>query len=187
LAAPAAVFARELDGHYLAGVLAQEETFANAWAPVLGGHRGYNLVFHRGLLYALDQALGDVQPRDLSEEQLRQLQDERRCFIAPTLAQVKQCVEEHFYDQTEARLRDLPLLHANLNDARTRVGTLEGEFDTACGDLRRVEEDLAWLRSLIRLAQRLHPAWRRFRALFRPLRRQRSEERMGDTARKRAA
>jgi hypothetical protein len=179
LLGPAEVFGRDLDDDYLSGVLLQEESFATAWAPVLGMHRGYNLVFHRGLLYALHRNLGDVQPRDLSNEQIRQLHDDRWCFVAPTLAQVKQQVEEHFYERCEARFEDLPLLHRNLNDARTRLGTLECRFEEAIQALRQVEDDIAWLWPWFVLLHRfLRPAWHCLRTMF-GLKRPRIEANVG--------
>ena len=67
-----AAFAREFDDRFLAEALELEEDFPGAWSPVLGDYRGFNLVYHRGLLYALDVDEGDVQPRGYTDDEVSQ-------------------------------------------------------------------------------------------------------------------
>src|SRR5258707_1376522 len=85
-AASASVFAREFDDRYLSSVLAQEETFPSAWCAVLDGYRGFNIIFHRGLVYALDLSAGRLWPGETGEAEMRRAMDERRCFVAGSVA-----------------------------------------------------------------------------------------------------
>ena len=116
--APASRFVREFDDAFLSQLLKQEEAFPSAWCPVIGAYQGFNMVFHRGLVYALDVNLGNVQPADLTEEQLRRYQLDYQCFIAPSLAQLKAFLDQYLFDRAEAGLAQLPRLNADLYNAR---------------------------------------------------------------------
>jgi hypothetical protein len=143
---PPAVFARDRDDSCIGGVLAQEETFPSAWAPVVEGYRGFNIVFHKGALYALEQSLGRIWPGDIGPADLCRYRDERRCFVAPTLAAVKECVDQHLFERAEARARELPALWAELHATRDRLIRLEHAFNGAVHVLTQVQLDLRWFR-----------------------------------------
>lgn len=152
-------FVREWDDRYLAGVLEQEEAFPSAWCPVIGAYQGFNLVYQRGLIYALDVNLGNISPAEIGESQLRLYRDAARCFVAPSLAEVKARIDQHVFDRTEARLAELPALHRSL-------ANLERVVENQAIALRQLENDLHWLRPWLAFAHRVfRPAWQRLRAV----------------------
>jgi hypothetical protein len=164
VAVPAA-FTRELDDDHLARVVAEEETFPSASRPILDAYRGFNVAFHRGLLYALCESLGRIDPADLPEARRRRHQAERRCFVAATLSAVKEQVDQHVFERGRAEARELPVLRAELRTAQERISGLEHELRVAVEAVRKVEADLVWLRPWALFVGRvLRPAWRRLRS-----------------------
>jgi hypothetical protein len=164
---PAAPFARDFDDRYLSGVLELEEAFPTAWSPVLGAYRGYNLVWHRGQLWAVSVHVGNHQPRDISEADFRRYASEGRCFVAPTLAAVKDQVDQHIFERSEEQLRHVPTLRAGLDNAQWRLESLEADFREVANELRKVQAELYWLWPWFALVHRvLRPAWHRLRVLL---------------------
>jgi hypothetical protein len=159
-------FTREADDAFLGRALAYEARFPSGWSPVLGEYRGYNLVCHRGELFALDVKLGDIQPRDLDPTELHRLQNGRQCFVAPTLAALKAEVDWHNHARVCAGLEEVPALREELRDARGRITRLEEELHAAAATLRAVAVGMRTLRPWIWLANRaLRPLWRRAKAV----------------------
>jgi hypothetical protein len=175
--APAA-FQRERDDSYLADVLAQEETFPSAYPPLLDGFRGYLVVFHRGRLYGLDNSLRYLDIENTDAGELKRHQDAGNCFVAPSLGEVKQRVEQHVFDRSERRLHVLEsrqaTLEAELRASREHADQLEGRLEetikalqTLQGEtLRLTPRELAFVNALRKVARYPIRAWRRLRAWF---------------------
>jgi hypothetical protein len=142
---PVKVFAREFDDGYLARVLAQEEAFPSSPNPVLEGYRGHEILYYRGQLYAVAEELGEVRVNEMDEVQLRQLRDTGRCFIAPSLAEVKEQVDQYLFERAQTQVRD----------AHERISCLEQQIRRAEVALREVEDAVA------RLTPWYVAAWRR--------------------------
>jgi hypothetical protein len=160
-----ATFEREFDDGFLAGILEQEEAFPSAWCPVIGAHQGYNLIFCRGQIYALDVHLGNVQPNNIGEAGLRRYQAEHQCFVAPSLSQVKAQIDQHVFEKVQSKLAELPPLHTQLSgdliDARDRLAQLERVVREHTFQLRQIEVDHRLLRPWFWFAGRfLRPMWR---------------------------
>ncbi len=149
--AAAAVFARELDDRFLADILEREEAFPSAWCPQLGAYQGFNLVYRRGSLYALHVDLGDVQPDQIGEEGLRRYQAEQKCFVAPSLRQVRALVDQHVFEQYRA---NLPSLQAIFRETRERLAAVETATADNAKVVRKVVADLRWFKPFISLANR---------------------------------
>jgi hypothetical protein len=159
------VFARERDDRYLAGVLEQEEAFPSAPLLVREGYRGYDIVYYRGRLYALDRALGRVAVNEASEDELRRLQGQGGCFIAPSLAEVQELVDAHVFAQAQAGLR---AAGADLRAAREQVAYLARRLNRLESRVQDAEAGLAPLPPARVLVTRLlRGAWRRVRPLVR--------------------
>jgi len=142
-ASPAsAMFGREFDDRYLAQVLAQEETFPQSPRPVLAGYRGYNLVFFRGQLYALADHLGRVCLDEIGDAELRAYQEDGCCFIAPSLAEVKECVDQHIFERLQRQGRAVETLHASLRDARQEIADLEQRLGRTVNEVQQMQEAL---------------------------------------------
>jgi hypothetical protein len=153
-------FTKEADDAFLAETLAYESSFPSGWSPVLGEHRGFNLVFHRGEFFALDVSLGDVQPRDITPAEMHRLQDACRCFVTPTLAAVKAEVDRHNHARVCAGLSEVPTLREELRDACGRIARLEGELRDAAASLQGVAGEMRTLRPWFWLANRIiRPLW----------------------------
>jgi hypothetical protein len=142
---PVEVFAREFDDAFLARVLAQEETFPSSPNPVLEGYRGYDVAYYRGQFYALAQELGPVRVNEMDEAQLRRLLEAGTCFIARSLAEVKDQVDQSLFEGVRGQLCE----------ARERISLLENEIRKAEVALQRLEDDMA------RLTPWYVTAWRR--------------------------
>lgn len=91
---PQLVFHRELDDHYLHCLLRHEEEGVLSPRLVLSGYQGYHIVFCRGRCYALNQELC-TRPQEMREEELKHYQARGSCFVAPSLAEVKEVVDHH--------------------------------------------------------------------------------------------
>lgn len=115
-------FAREFDDGDLARVLVQEEQFPSSPTPILEGHRGHDIVFYRGRFFALAEEIGDLRVNEIDAAELRNHQLAGRCFVAPSLSELKELVDESVF----ARFRE------ELGTARAEVGRLAGQ-------LRRLE------------------------------------------------
>ena len=152
---PAPVF-REFDDRGLSRVLELEETFPSAPLLTLERYRGYNIYYFRGRLYAFHQALGPARPGDLSEAELQRQREAGRCFLASSLAELKERVEQHVFDRTRDQLRAIDSLQSDLRIAQAHISRLERKLDEAVR-LRPVR---------LSLAQRLQNAWRRLRVSF---------------------
>jgi hypothetical protein len=167
-----AVFRRAFDGGYLAGVLAQEETFPSPTRLVLEGYRGYNLVLSRGRLYALEQTLSWACLDRFGEAELRHYQDRGRCSIGSSLAELKERVDQHAFDRDQARLRAADGLAAELQQARAQMGRTERSLSQAVHELKLVRTEIETLKAAavrqaplhVLVARLWRKGWRRFRA-----------------------
>ena len=80
------------------------------------------------------------------------------------LAEVKERVDQHLFEQMQARLGELEPLQVNLHDARQRLACLERDLAGAVAALRKVEGELVWLRPwFVFMGCVLRPAWHRIR------------------------
>ncbi len=120
----AAVFGREFDDRTLADLLAQEETFRPTPRQVVAGYRGYNLVFFRGQLYALADALGRVALDEIGEAELTSLREQRHCFVAPSLAELKEQVDQYVFDRLQHQEQAVRALQQDLGTARQGIADL---------------------------------------------------------------
>lgn len=149
---PGVVFRRELDNRFVARVLELEEGFPSACRSILNGHEGYDIVLFRGRLYALHQTLGPVWLPGVPEAELRRLQDEGRCFVAPSLAEVKEHVTRHVFHRAQTELQE----------ARTQLARLEERLGEACEAIRKIEADPSrlypWYAFVVEILRRF---WRR--------------------------
>jgi hypothetical protein len=150
--APAA-FRRAQEDEYLCGVLAQEERFPDARRVVQTDYRGHWLVFDRGRFLAL--AHGEPSEQ-LDEAGLWRALDAGGGFAAPSLPELKERVDQHFFEvvartgsEREARLA------RQLEEATARLDRLEAEIG------RLGQGYSPYLR-------RLRLAWHRLRAVRRP-------------------
>jgi hypothetical protein len=91
-------FRREFDDPYLASVAAQEASFPGARLLVEWDYRGYRIEFNRGEFVALAGPLGPVFP-SLGPGERARLGGQGLCFVAPTLAEVKELVARYLSDQ----------------------------------------------------------------------------------------
>jgi hypothetical protein len=134
-------FAREFDDDYLTRVLAQEESFPSSPTPVLDGYRGHDIVFYRGRVYALAEEISDLRVNETDEARLREHQSAGRCFVAPSLPEVKALVDEHVFRRFQKEL----------GAARAEAGRLEGRLRRLEAAVERLTPWYAgaarWLRS----------------------------------------
>lgn len=149
-----AAFAQEFDDDYLARVLAQEELFPSSPTPVLEGYRGHDIVFYRGRLYALAEEIGDLCVNEIDEAQLWQHQDAGRCFVAPSLPEVKELVDRHVLNRTREQLRS----------AHADILRLEGCLRRTEETLTRLETEVSqltpWYATAARWARAVWRDWR---------------------------
>jgi hypothetical protein len=97
-----AAFERACDDRYLAGLLEQAQMFSSVPLLIEEGYRGYNLIYYRGQLHAIAQYLGPFQLNEGSEQRLRRWQEAGVCFVASTLAEVKQRVDTELLESARA-------------------------------------------------------------------------------------
>jgi hypothetical protein len=132
-------FCSEEEDTYLGRVLEQEEEFHWAYRPINLGYREYDIVFYRGRLIAVPQAIGADHLPAPDESALSQLISEGTFLVAPTLAELKDQVMSRIVDGHEARLQEattelqairaqLENLHAELQANRTKLGNLYAQF-----------------------------------------------------------
>ncbi len=138
-----APFMQEFDDDYLARVVAQEELFPSSPTPVLEGYRGHDIVYYRGRLFALVAEINDLRVNEIDEECLRRHQAAGRCFVAPSLPELKRLVDE----------RVIARLQQEVCEARAEVTRLaEG--------LNRMKAELVQLRPWYAAAVRwMRTAW----------------------------
>jgi hypothetical protein len=152
--APAAAF----DDRRLPRVLRQEEGFPSAQCWVREGYRGYNLFFRGGSFYAVAQESAPTRAGEGHPAALPADLEDCRYFTAPSLAELKECVDRHVLERAQAGLRR----------ARRRIARLERGLAEAVGGLRRLEAQLLqrwpWYAGLLRV---LRVAGRRLRAPIR--------------------
>ena len=135
----ATAFRREWDDGYLNSLLEQEEAFPSSPQLVVHGYRGYNLVYFRCRLYALEDRLGRVCIDELSDTELRHLQNRGSCFLAPTLVEVKEQIDQHLFNQTEARLRIAESLPTDIQQACAQIASLEHSLAQAVTSIQEME------------------------------------------------
>jgi len=172
-----AAFRNELDDGYLSEVLAQEEGFLSAYWGVQDDYRGYDIVFRRGKFYALSRTLGEVCLDRTDEATLADYRTEGLCFIASTLAEVREAIDQCVFERMQARLDQIEALgaefRAGLSAAHARIEQLQAGLNAAARTLREFEAEAValqpWVRSLAHVARAV---WRRIRAPWRWLVRQ---------------
>ncbi len=145
-----AVFRREFEDGYLSRVLELEETFPATPRPVLDGYRGYNIVFHRRRLLAVEQGLDLAHLEQWGAAELQRYQDSGSLFIAPSLAELKARVNQHVFDRDQATLRTIASLSTDLREAQERIASIEHAL-----------QQRPWYVSAVRFVRNV---WRRFRA-----------------------
>jgi hypothetical protein len=121
-------FTHEFDDDYLARVLAQEEQFPSSPTPILEGYRGHDVVFYRGRFFALAEGISELRVNETDEARLREHEAAGHCFIAPSLSELKESVDESLFLRFQEGLRA----------ARAKAGRLEGR-------LRRLEAEVGRL------------------------------------------
>jgi sulfotransferase family protein len=132
-------FRPEEENTHLRRLLEQEEECHWAYRHISPGYLGYDLVFYRGRLIAIPQAIGGSRLPAPDETALSQLISEGTFLVAPTLAELKDQVTNRVVDGQEARLREattelqalraqLGNLHAELQANRTELGNLNSQL-----------------------------------------------------------
>ncbi|MBI1913837.1 MAG: sulfotransferase domain-containing protein [Planctomycetes bacterium] len=143
-------FRREFDDGYLARVLEQEERFPAAPRPVLAEYRGYNIVFHRRRLVAVEHSLDPACLDSWGPAEVQRHQDRGSLFFGLSLAEVKDRVNRHVFERFQAVLRTTEALSANLHQAHERIASIEHAL-----------RQRPWYISALRF---IRNTWRRFRA-----------------------
>jgi hypothetical protein len=131
-------FRCEFDDEYLSWVLDQPATFRSAYRLLEEDYLGYRVVYWRGRLFAVARSVAHIDPREADEAALKRLQDAGDCFIASTLAEIKERLALHVAHRSQTRLESV---EADLLGARERLSRLEGALGEAIGALRRLEAD----------------------------------------------
>ncbi|HEX4607360.1 MAG TPA: sulfotransferase domain-containing protein, partial [Urbifossiella sp.] len=128
------MFARAGDDGFVAAVGAREEDFPTAYREVLLGYRGYDLVYYRGRLLALDPAAcaGTVPGADRAT--LDRLLASGACLEAPSLGDLKERVTERLLDRMVARIA---AAEAGVRDARAAADRAAAEAEAALAVLRQ--------------------------------------------------
>jgi hypothetical protein len=129
-------FCRDLDDDYLSGVLDQEHTFRSGCRSIEEDYLGYRIVFYRGRLYAFARFSCRLDPEEVGEVELKRLQNEGECFIASTMAEIKERLTRRVNEQSRARQKSL---EANLLTTYERLSQLEGKLGETVNALRRLE------------------------------------------------
>ncbi len=164
-------FHHECADRYLSSVVDQEQTFPSAYRPVLGNYFGYQLFFYRGELFALALSLGGSAPPANPTERQR-LQDQGDCFSASSVAELKDRVAQHSFEQTQGKIQTL---ETELRDARSRIAVLEETVAECRAALRRMEEkalglssprEFVLLETFRAFGRRTLRAWRRLAAFL---------------------
>jgi len=146
----AEAFRREFDDGYLSQVLEQEETFPAAPRAVLDEYRGYNIVFHRRRMLAVEQSLDPVCLDYWGPADIQRYQDCGNLFVGLSLAEVKERVNRHVFDRDQATLRSIASLSTDLREAQERIASIEHAL-----------QQRPWYVSAVRFIRNV---WRRFRA-----------------------
>jgi hypothetical protein len=153
-AAAEAVFDRA--GDHLAALLAQEESYPTAQRAVASGYRGHAITFARGGAYAHAESLGRLWPDDLDEPERQRLLACGALLFAPTLAGVKERVDQAVFEATQARLRE----------AGEHIAGLERRLAAAEQALHQLHAQVVRLRPWHRrLGRAVRGAWRSLAAL----------------------
>jgi hypothetical protein len=162
------VFRRALDDGCILRLVAEEEDFPSARCDVVAGYRGYDIVFHHGLLYALDQSVGTVRVELIPEADLLRHKQSGACVVARSLRDVKERVDQQVFERTQRQMQETSaLLHERLSQAFERIALLEGSLQEAERCLRRVEADLyPW--PVFAAVHILRQTWRKLRAALLP-------------------
>ena len=126
-AASRAVAPASFDGEALRGVCAQEEDFPGAHRRLSEDYRGYEVVYYRRRLLAVDRA---VPPPSLDDAPaLERHLREGHCFAAGSLPEVRAAVDQHLFAREVARLRAVEeRLARATEEVEARLARLQGEF-----------------------------------------------------------
>jgi len=102
-AAKPAAFARDTDDGFVTEIAAREEDFPTAFRDVHRDYRGYDLVYYRGRLLAVDQAAcGSVIP-GADHATLNHLIAAGKCLVADSLPALKELVMDRILNRMERR------------------------------------------------------------------------------------
>jgi hypothetical protein len=162
------VFRRALDDDCLLRLLAEEEAFPSARCDVIAGYRGYDIVLHQGMLYALDRSIGTVRVELIPEADLRRHQQTGACVVASSLRDVKERVEQQVLERTQRQMQESrATLQLHLTQAFERIALLEARMQEAERCLRRVEADLyPW--PVFAAVHLIRQTWRKLRDALLP-------------------
>ena len=173
------------DAEALRGVCAQEEDFPGAHRRLIEDYRGYEVVYYRRRLLAVDRA---VAPPSLDDAPaLERHHREGHCFTAGSLPEVRAAVDQHLFAREAARLREVEgRLARAAAEVETRLARLQSEFAAreeadrariaalerslyeAGLSVQHLEAQVIRLRPWHRVVGRLvRDGWRRFRARLR--------------------
>lgn len=162
-----AVFLHDLDDAYIANVLAQEESFPSAQYIVLDDYRGHSIDFHRGLFYAINLSLGRIESWKITENEMSRYQSDGMCLVAPSLAEVKESLNQHLFERTIAQDAKLRSIQTDLLKIRQEYDCLRHEFRQVEDKIRKMETDTNWLRPWFFLVNRVfRPVGRWLRTVF---------------------
>jgi hypothetical protein len=166
-APPSAVFVHDLDDEQVSNFLSHGESFPSAQHMALDDYRNNQIAFHHGLFYALDRSLGRIDFLTVSPDELRRLQDERKCFVAASLAELKERLNQHIFERSLGQRAEIEAMQAELHGLSAQYESLRRDFCHMTADLNKVKTDIHWLMPWFLPVRRVfRPIWRRLRAIF---------------------
>ena len=176
-----AVAPPSFDGEALRDVCTQEEDFPGAHRRLIEDYRGYEVVYYRRRLLAVDRA---VAPPSLDDAPaLERHHHEGHCFTAGSVPEVRAAVDQHLFalevarlraveerltratSEVEASLARIQSEFAVCEEAdRGRIAALERSLYEAGLSVQHLEAQVIRLRPWYRVAARIvRDGWRRVR------------------------
>jgi hypothetical protein len=163
-------FPDEWDDEFLKWVNREEESFPAATKSLIEDYRGFQIVFHNARFFALSEALGGICPALLNSADIERHEWEGKCFVAGSLAGVKECVNRRIHEQSRLQVAELAKLRSEIAETRDRLARVELAFAQSGVEARTTQKEPGWLRSL----------WRKLRSLASPPGRERESDAITD-------
>jgi hypothetical protein len=126
-------FARASDDAYVAAVGLREATFCTAHRELVRDYRGFDLVYYRDRLFAIDRAPGAPSPLGADDATVARLLATGRCLTADSLDELKERVATRALERLESRLA---AAEADARAARATADRAAHELAAALADLR---------------------------------------------------
>ena len=163
--------ATPFDGESFLRVCAHEEDFPGAHRRLIVDYRGYEIVYYRRRLLAMDRSIAPPSLDDEAALERHLLQE--HCFVAGTMPELQGVIDRHLFARevalrqaSEERLaRATAELEARQEADRRRIAALEVSLYEAGLSVQHLEAQVIRLRPWHRVLGRLvRDAWRRVRA-----------------------